>query len=162
VSIITGSNVLDLCVSPDGRRVTGVTVVVRNGAAAGPNGPLETLSADLVVDATGRRSRLPDWLDRLGYERPAETRIGAHLAYATRICRRPAGDHGWKAILIQPQSPATSRMGILFPIEGDRWIVTVSRAPVTIVRRPMTPVSRRSPRRYVARPSTTPSATPNR
>ncbi len=125
VSVIAGSNVLDLCVSADGRRVTGVTVVAHVGADAGPNGPVETLSADLVVDATGRRSRLPDWLDRLGYERPAETRIDAHLAYATRLYRRPADDRSWKAIFIQQQAPATSRMGILFPIEGDRWIVTV-------------------------------------
>ena len=34
-------------------------------------------------------------------------------------------DKGWKGIFIQSQPPATTRMGVLFPIEGDPWIVTV-------------------------------------
>jgi 2-polyprenyl-6-methoxyphenol hydroxylase-like FAD-dependent oxidoreductase len=125
ITVLDGRNVADLCVSEDGWRVTGVTLVETDVAGSGSDGPVDTLPAELVVDATGRRSRLPDWLERLGYERPAETRIDAHLAYATRIYRRPHTEHDWKAIFIQPQPPETSRMGIMFPIEGDRWIVTV-------------------------------------
>ena len=114
-----------------------------------------------MVDATGRRSRLPDWLDRLGYEHPAETRIDAHLAYATRIFQRTPGDKGWKGIFIQSQPPATTRMGVLFPIEGDRWIVTVQgvgddRPPTDDAGFAAFTASLRSPR------STRPSAPPNR
>ena len=60
-------------------------------SADGDAGESAALRADLVVDATGRRSRLPEWLDQLGFERPAETRIDASLSYASRIYRRPAG-----------------------------------------------------------------------
>src|SRR5512145_1048128 len=43
---------------------------------------------DLVVDASGRHSRSPEWLGRLGYARPAEETIGMRLSYATRLLRR--------------------------------------------------------------------------
>ncbi|MGH9136170.1 MAG: NAD(P)/FAD-dependent oxidoreductase [Acidimicrobiales bacterium] len=128
ITVLDGHNVADLCVSEDGSRVIGVTVVETDAAGSASHGPVETLPAELVVDATGRRSRLPGWLERLGYERPAETRINAHLAYATRIYRRPDGDRGWKAIYIQSRPSESSRMGIMFPIEGDRWILTVQGA----------------------------------
>jgi 2-polyprenyl-6-methoxyphenol hydroxylase-like FAD-dependent oxidoreductase len=126
VSILDCRNVLDLCLSADGSAVVGVTVAGSSGDHA--NAPVDTIEADLIIDATGRRSRLPDWLERRGYDRPAETRIDAHLSYATRIYRRPAGDRGWKGIFLQPDAPRTSRMGLLFPIEGDRWMVTVQGA----------------------------------
>ena len=122
VTLLEGRSVIDLCLADDGNTVTGVTLV---GSASGDDRPVGTVPADLVVDATGRRSRLPDWLERLGFERPDETRIDAHLAYSTRIYRRPPGGRGWKAILLQSQPPSTSRVGLLFPIEGDRWMVTV-------------------------------------
>ena len=43
----------------DGARVTGVTLLDRSGK------PSE-LRADLVVDASGRHSELPEWLAALG------------------------------------------------------------------------------------------------
>jgi 2-polyprenyl-6-methoxyphenol hydroxylase-like FAD-dependent oxidoreductase len=123
ITILDRRNVIELRLSDDRRRVTGVTI-------SGGDEPtcVEQVDADLVVDAGGRRSRLPDWLDRLGFQRPAETRIDAHLSYATRIYRRPPIDAGWKAIYLQAQPPESSRMGILFPIEGDRWILTLQGA----------------------------------
>lgn len=53
-------------VASDGRdRVTGVRV-------AQPDGAEETLTADLVVDATGRSGRTPAWLQQFGYAVPDE------------------------------------------------------------------------------------------
>ena len=123
VTILDRRNVIELRLSDDRRRVTGVTI-------SGGDEPtsVEQLDADLVVDAGGRRSRLPDWLERLGFQRPAETRVDAHLSYATRIYRRPVIDAAWKAVYLQAQPPESSRMGILFPIEGDRWILTLQGA----------------------------------
>jgi 2-polyprenyl-6-methoxyphenol hydroxylase-like FAD-dependent oxidoreductase len=123
VTILDRRNVIELRLSDDRRRVTGVTI-------SGGDDPtsIDDLDADLVVDATGRRSRLPERLDRLGFQRPAETRIDAHLSYATRIYRRPPVDAGWKAVYLQARPPESSRMGILFPIEGDRWILTLQGA----------------------------------
>jgi 2-polyprenyl-6-methoxyphenol hydroxylase-like FAD-dependent oxidoreductase len=83
------------------------------------------LNADLVVDASGRGSRAPQWLESLGYGRPAETIVDAHLGYATRLFRRPAEVEGRKGMFIQASPPTSPRSGVVVPIEGDRWIVTV-------------------------------------
>jgi hypothetical protein len=48
----------------------------------------EQLRANLVVDATGRRSRASEWLTTLGYPAPEETVVNSHLGYASRLYRR--------------------------------------------------------------------------
>jgi flavin-dependent dehydrogenase len=68
----------------EGDRVVGVAVQRRSGAAAVGE---EELRADLVVDASGRSSKVLGWLAALGYPLPAETVIDAHLGYATRLYR---------------------------------------------------------------------------
>jgi 2-polyprenyl-6-methoxyphenol hydroxylase-like FAD-dependent oxidoreductase len=101
-------------------------IQVRPRAATSPE-PTESIVADLVVDASGRRSHAPDWLAAVGYERPEESTVDAELAYATRIYRRSGDDAGgWKAVFLQARPPHTRRMGVLFPIEGDRWMLTVA------------------------------------
>jgi 2-polyprenyl-6-methoxyphenol hydroxylase-like FAD-dependent oxidoreductase len=85
------------------------------------------LHADLTVDASGRGSRLPQWLDSLGYGRPEETVVDAHLGYATRVYRRPVGlAAGRQGLFVQAAPPSHPRAGVAVPIEGNRWIVTVS------------------------------------
>jgi 2-polyprenyl-6-methoxyphenol hydroxylase-like FAD-dependent oxidoreductase len=54
------------------------------------------LTADLVVDATGRGSRTPAWLEELGYQRPEEERIKIGLAYTTRLYRP---DPSWTEVI---------------------------------------------------------------
>jgi 2-polyprenyl-6-methoxyphenol hydroxylase-like FAD-dependent oxidoreductase len=91
-----------------------------------PRGAAEQLGADLVVDASGRTSRTPRWLQAMGFPAPAETTITAHLGYASRIYDIPDGfDGDWKMLYLQAKPPDNTRMGLLFPIEGDRWIVTL-------------------------------------
>ena len=79
-----------------------------------------------MVDATGRGSRLPEWLAWLGFPSPAETTIDASLGYASRIYRRPDGarldDTG---VFIQAAPPDHPRGGALFPVEGNRWLVSL-------------------------------------
>ena len=107
-------------------RVAGVDVRPR-GAGAGE--PTERIVADLVVDSSGRRSKAPDWLEAAGFDRPEEEVIDADLSYATRIYRRGPDDlNGWAAVLLQPKPPGCRRMGVMFPIEGDRWMVTIAGA----------------------------------
>lgn len=87
----------------------------------------ETLEADLVVDASGRRSRTPNWLEALGYSKPEETAIKIGVGYTTRIFRQNAEFlPNAKAVFIPPTPPNGKRAGGLFPIEGDRWIVTLA------------------------------------
>lgn len=84
------------------------------------------LAADLVVDATGRASRAPRWLEELGYPPPKETVIDAHLGYASRLYRIPEGfSADWKGVFVQIAPPERKRGGIMFTVEGDRWLVTL-------------------------------------
>jgi 2-polyprenyl-6-methoxyphenol hydroxylase-like FAD-dependent oxidoreductase len=86
------------------------------------------LPADLVVDASGRMSRTPEWLTSLGLRPPRETFVDVGLCYASRVYRRPAhvGTNDWRGVLLQPAPPAVKRGGLMLPIEGERWIVTLS------------------------------------
>ncbi|MFC5830952.1 NAD(P)/FAD-dependent oxidoreductase [Nonomuraea insulae] len=106
----------------DADRVAGVTIS-RGG------GPPETVEADLVVDATGRRSNAPRWLTGLGVPEIAEEVISSGLAYATRLYRAPAGlAAGIPAIMIHPGAAdrQPGQGATLFPIEDDRWVVTLT------------------------------------
>jgi len=51
----------------------------------------DTFSADLVVDAMGRRSRLPDWLEAIGARRPIEEAEESGFIYYTRFFRTTTG-----------------------------------------------------------------------
>ena len=89
------------------------------------------LAAELVVDASGRGSKAPAWLGALGLEPPAETVVDSHSGYATRWYREPEparwpAEWWWKGIWVDPQEPEHMTAGVLFPVEGGRWIVTIA------------------------------------
>lgn len=117
VALQAQAGVTGLATGADRRRVTGVKL--RRG------GGEETASADLVVDASGRASRLPAWLRELGYEPPPEERVEIGLSYTTRVYRRkPAHADGVKAIVLGA-SRDQLRAGALLFMEGERWILTL-------------------------------------
>ena len=95
------SSVLDLMFSEDGRRVTGLVV----SSVDRPGSP-RRLEADLVVDASGRTSRTPEWLERRGFQPPEEERVRCDISYATRRFRRRPGDAGTALAILQPASAA--------------------------------------------------------
>jgi 2-polyprenyl-6-methoxyphenol hydroxylase-like FAD-dependent oxidoreductase len=97
------------------RRVRGVRL-------ADPDGLLE---ADLVVDATGRVSRGTAWLADAGLPAPRESQVKVAVGYASRFYRRaPGALRDWKALFVYPRPPGT-RLGVMVPVEGDRWMVTL-------------------------------------
>ena len=82
-----------------------------------------SLSADLVVDATGRQARSLAWLAAAGYRPPRVDVVEVDTRYATQSYRR--GDHparDWKAAAVIGD-PATRRLAIALPVEGERWLV---------------------------------------
>jgi 2-polyprenyl-6-methoxyphenol hydroxylase-like FAD-dependent oxidoreductase len=86
----------------------------------------EIFWADLVVATTGRHSAAPAWLKDLGFHEPAVDCIDAHVGYASRMFRRPDRPPiGWRAIFLQAAPPEFKRAGILFPVENNRWLVTL-------------------------------------
>lgn len=103
----------------DGNRVTGVTV---NHRADGDR--TEELEAALVIDAGGRGSRLPAWLESIGYDRPAESKVEVNIAYASRIMEPPAERPDWGVLAVYGTAPRDKRTGYIFPIEGNRWLVS--------------------------------------
>jgi 2-polyprenyl-6-methoxyphenol hydroxylase-like FAD-dependent oxidoreductase len=114
-------DVVGLTTTPDGRRVTGARVLRRADGSAE-----ELLGADLVVDATGRGSRTPAWLEALGYSRPPKEEVRIGLGYATRIYRRRRGALGGDLAVLQAGTPQHPRTGALQTLEGGRWLLTLA------------------------------------
>ncbi len=123
VRILEDHQVIGLLPGPGGT-VAGVRVRQRSGSGEARE---RDIAADFVVDASGRGSRAPEWLGALGYEPPQETTINAFLGYASRCYQRPAGRHDrWRGLLIGTRAPDQPRGGVIMPIEGERWIVTLA------------------------------------
>ncbi|MDQ2807151.1 MAG: FAD-dependent monooxygenase [Chloroflexota bacterium] len=120
VRFMDGCAVTALQVDGDGSHITGVQLAQHGSAVP------TTLTADLVVEAGGRGSRMPQWLDDLGYGRVKETAVKVDVGYASRIYRRPANAPAdWQGMMITPKPPAETRLGLILPIEGDRWMVSL-------------------------------------
>ncbi|BCJ46956.1 hydroxylase [Actinoplanes ianthinogenes] len=100
---------------------------IENGVVTGVRFEGAEQDADFVVDATGRSSRLSDWLEADGFPRPPMQRMGIKLNYATKLFRRPADAPVWTCISIANPGPGkVARIGGFTPIEGDRWTMLVS------------------------------------
>jgi 2-polyprenyl-6-methoxyphenol hydroxylase-like FAD-dependent oxidoreductase len=84
----------------------------------------ERIAADLVIDASGRGSRAPRWLQALGYQAPPEEVVDAHLGYASRLYRKTPVD--WQGVYVQAAPPHSPRAGVVFSVEDDRWLVTLA------------------------------------
>jgi 2-polyprenyl-6-methoxyphenol hydroxylase-like FAD-dependent oxidoreductase len=121
VRFVDRCDVAGLAATPDGGRVTGARVLPRVDGGAE-----QLLRADLVVDATGRGSRTPLWLEALGYVRPAKEQVRIGLGYATRTYRLPSDALGGDLGLLEAPTPQHPRAGALLMQEGDRWIVTLA------------------------------------
>ena len=97
--------------------VTGVVVDPVNGGEA------EFVSADLVVDAAGRGTRLPVWLDEWGFERPTEDTVDVGVAYATQHLRMPEGLIAEKVVVAGASHDQLVGVGMLH-YEDYIWALT--------------------------------------
>jgi len=120
IHFIDTCDVTGLLASSDHTRVIGVQFLYRSA-----DHHEEELLADLVVDASGRGSKAPQWLMSLGYDRVRETTVKVDIGYASRIYRRPDKALDWKALVIYPTPPGGKRGGYVVPIENNCWIVTL-------------------------------------
>jgi 2-polyprenyl-6-methoxyphenol hydroxylase-like FAD-dependent oxidoreductase len=129
VRVADGTEVTALVTSREG----GLRVA---GVATRANGEAGRLGAELVVDTSGRATKAPEWLARLGLPRVEMTIVDADAGYSTRWYQGPGAsawpaDWWWKCVWIEPRVDEASRpeeqyFGVLFPVEGDRWIVTLA------------------------------------
>ncbi|MFH7596189.1 FAD-dependent oxidoreductase [Streptomyces racemochromogenes] len=104
-------------------RITGVRVDT-------PEEEGRLVRADLVVDASGRGSRAPAWLEALGVSGIRQAEVDSGLVYATRVFEAPAGAHeaGFPIVNVQsdPRVPVPGQTATIVPIEGGRWQATLS------------------------------------
>ena len=95
--------------------ITGTPHVVGVRTTAG-----ETVHADLVVDATGRQSRAPDWLAAVGARQPFEEQQDSGFIYYTRY---------FKGSLPQRRGPTLTPLGTMsvltLPGDNETWSVTI-------------------------------------
>lgn len=107
-------DIVGLTTSPGGGRVTGVRVQRAADTVAA-----EVIDADLVVDATGRGSRTPVWLEQLGYPRVAEERKKIGLGYTTQHYRLTADIWDGDLAIIPVAFPASPRGAIFTKTDHD-------------------------------------------
>jgi 2-polyprenyl-6-methoxyphenol hydroxylase-like FAD-dependent oxidoreductase len=119
VEVLPGTSVLDLTLDPGLGRVDGVIVKHLDHLAPA------RLAAELVVDASGRTSRLPEWLDRRGLSTPPEDVRRADRYYATRTFRRRA-DRRQPLAVVVAGAPKMPRGAVMIAQEGDRWTVSLA------------------------------------
>ncbi|WP_395307568.1 FAD-dependent monooxygenase [Mycobacterium sp. AMU20-3851] len=118
VTVLDGHDVAELTATADGARVTGVRVSHRVHATE------STIHADLVVDATGRGSRTPTFLDELGYGRPPEDELVVKLVYASQLLHIPAGTLPETFFAYFP-APGRPKTWTLVRYENDAWMMTL-------------------------------------
>lgn len=121
VRIVQQCDVLGWSADETASRVTGVRLIRRQAGSAA-----EIMGADLVVDASGRGSRTPAWLESLGYAPPEVEVVEVGMGYASRFYRRQPGDFNGNLVINIAPTPANKRACGMLAQEGDRWIVTLA------------------------------------
>ena len=112
----------------DGVRVTDLqrdvsTVEGRNWHVVCEDGT--TVRADLVIDASGRGSRLPHWLGELGSPASEPLTVDARLGYACRSYR-VAGEVPIETAVVVAATPQTGRGALAIPVEDGHWLVVAA------------------------------------
>ncbi len=119
VHACTGVDVRGLRVDSHAR-ICGVHVAPLDDSVA-----TVAFEAALVVDASGRASRMPAWLRELGCEPPQEERVQVDIRYATcYFARQPHHVPGTEVVL-HAATPRQPRPGVMLAQEGGRWVVTL-------------------------------------
>ncbi len=120
VAFLEQHDILGVTATADNSRITGARVQARGESEE------KVLEADLVVDATGRGSRTPVWLEQLGYARPEEERKKVDLVYVTQHYKlRPGADPFEGDVAInQVAHPGLPRGNVFFKTDGGRLELT--------------------------------------
>lgn len=90
----------------------------------------ETITADLVVDATGQVSQTLTWLKGFGMPRPTEAHVNCDFAYCSNLFEphdpEALGNDVGFLISAAKKSDYPKRGGSIARVEGNRWQVTLA------------------------------------
>jgi 2-polyprenyl-6-methoxyphenol hydroxylase-like FAD-dependent oxidoreductase len=117
VRINDAARLLTFEAEPDGR-VTGVSI--KKGG-----GECETISADLVVDCSGRGSRMPSWLEKQGYGAVPVQSLEIAMSYTSGLFRPPPEWRNSKWACLMLAIPPALRAAYLTPVDGELWLATM-------------------------------------
>lgn len=126
VEFVEGTRITGLLVNENRSRVLGVKAISSDDRET-----TGALHADFVVDASGRSSKTPNWLQELGLPAPEEIIVDSHSGYASRWFQAPPPEQRpkewwWKAAWIDPKIGENPFAGVLFPVENNRWVVSLA------------------------------------
>lgn len=114
LEIQRGVAITGLIADSDGRSVPHVSGLrLENG---------ETVTADLIVDATGRKSPTPKWLEEIGASAPTEVSAESGFAYYARYFRSPDGH---PEILAPILTAYESFSALTLPADNGTWSMTI-------------------------------------
>lgn len=105
-----------------GARVAGLVRGGAGGARWWVDGGDDGWAADVVVDASGRSSRLPTWLDALGLPPTEVEEVDAQVGYATVRVRLPVEAVGSKGVVVLQERGRGG--GLALPAEDGWWTVS--------------------------------------
>ena len=84
----------------------------------------EVRAFDFVVDASGRGSQMPKWLETAGFPTPKSEAVAVNVTYTTARFR-PRVERDWHCILIYPSPPHEKCAGAVVPTETGEVLVSL-------------------------------------
>lgn len=119
VSFLKETKVIGLNANQDTKTVTGVKAINSSCLTA-------SIDADLVVDASGRSSKLSQYLSSYKWETPEEVCVDPYLGYSTCRFKIPKNNQiPWKVLTYPHVAPKYNRKAYLAKIENNELIATI-------------------------------------
>lgn len=115
LTILTGTRALGL------RYEAGQVKALRITRARGAE---EELAANLIVDASGRHSELPEWLTAVGLARPRVDTVALETHYASRTYARRTDHLDGDIALAVVANSRVPRGGVALALDQERWLVS--------------------------------------
>jgi 2-polyprenyl-6-methoxyphenol hydroxylase-like FAD-dependent oxidoreductase len=90
-----------------------------------PDGKVETLHSDLIIDASGNGSLTLEFLKASRRKSPQEENIGVNMHYASGLFDRADIGDNYKIAYTLPNAPEESRGGLIMPAENNTYQVVL-------------------------------------
>jgi 2-polyprenyl-6-methoxyphenol hydroxylase-like FAD-dependent oxidoreductase len=126
VKIVENARAIGLATDSEQKIITGVNVIYGNGNNNNDINKTTIINANLVVDASGRRSETPIWFEKIGLEKPNETKINSFIGYAGRRIQLLSTQSSpllsnHKVVVVFTNPPNNPRMVVMTAIEDNQW-----------------------------------------